>query len=151
MLYTRIAQPVRGLVISPKAWTSDFAEFCTEKLLSCEVVFGSPRMDCRGTGICKLVGYSAVEADTPRSCRHNKAFLMPTRDGQCLALVFRQELLCARILRTQFRNEQLTLKESFRIPPIFIESLGLKKKFLKAGSYALEQFNGHFLIKFHCT
>ena len=148
--YTHTPQMVKGLMLSQKAWASDFDQFCTKNMLACEVVFGSPQMNCRGSGICRLIVHAATE-QASSNCRRNPAFLMPAKDGKCLAVVFRRELLCVNVLRTQFRNGQMILKESFRIPQPLMETLSLKKKFLKAGTYSLEQVDGHFLIRFDCT
>lgn len=138
--------PKRTVVLSEKSWGTDFAQLSTAEILPCEVVFGSPQMGCRGTGICKLVGYGIQPSDIPRNCRRNPAFLVPTKDRSALALVFRRELLCANLLRTQFRNDQMTLKTSFRLPEALVEKVGIKA--LQAGVYPLETFDGHFLIRF---
>lgn len=138
--------PKRTVVLSEKSWGTDFAQLNTAEILPCEVVFGSPQMSCRGTGICKLVGYGVQPSDIPRSCRRNPAFLVPTKDKRALALVFRRELLCVNVLRTQFRNNQMTLKTSFQLPEALGEKMGIKT--LQAGVYPLETFDGHFLIRF---
>lgn len=147
-LRTNAGRPRLGIVISEKVWARDFEQLNTQTILPCEVVFGSPKMDCRGTGICKLMGYSGAVETGQRSCRQNPGFLIPFKDGKGLALVFRRELMCANVMRTHFRKETLTLKDNFRLPQSLIDKLGLNTKMLKAGAYRLESFGDHFLIQF---
>lgn len=116
--------------------------------MPCEVVFGSPKMDCRGTGICKLMGYTGAADMRQNSCKRNPGFLIPYKDGKSLALVFRRELLCINVLRHHFRQDTLTLKDHFDLPPILVEKLGLRTTSIKAGAYRLETFGGHYLIQF---
>ena len=147
-LQTTANTPGLGIVISTKVWTRDFEQFDTQNILPCEVVFGSPKMDCRGTGICKLTGYTGSVETVYKGCRKNPGFLIPFKDGEGLALVFRRELLCSRVLRTHFRKEALALKDDFPLPQNLMDKLGLHTKVLKAGTYRLESFGGHYFIRF---
>lgn len=151
MEYTTQPNAVRprpGISIPAKVWSRDFEQLNTEAIVPCEVVFGSPKMDCRGTGICKLMGYTGATDMRRSSCKQNPGFLIPYRDGKSIALVFRRELLCVNVLRTHFRQDTLTLKDNFDLPPVLVEKLGLCTTSIKAGAYRLETFGGHYLIQF---
>lgn len=148
-LQTNTNRPRQGIVISEKVWARDFEQLDTRTILPSEVVFGSPKMDCRGTGICKLTGYAgSTETTYNSSCRKNPGFLIPYKNGKGIALVFRRELLCSKVLRTHFRKEQLVLKETFHLPKELIEKLHLNIKTLKSGTYPLQSIGGHYLIQF---
>jgi hypothetical protein len=118
--------------------------------LSCDVVFGSPRADCLGTGVCKIsaLGSLPKPSGATRNCQSAPGVLLPLEGGNGVSLVILREMMCIKLLRTQFRTGVLTLSEPCRLPNDIITALSLNFQELKPGSYRLEEANGFFRINF---
>ncbi|MBL7783414.1 MAG: hypothetical protein JNM22_19435 [Saprospiraceae bacterium] len=125
-------------------------ETATEKSMSCDVVFGSPSNDCRGTGICKI---TARKGNTPvdgarRECKRAKALLISGEQGRSLSMVFARELLCVHIWKTHLRHGVLSLQEPCKIPLDIARAIGLKFYTLQPGQYKVEELDGRYKIRF---
>ncbi|MBL7825824.1 MAG: hypothetical protein JNJ57_04280 [Saprospiraceae bacterium] len=120
------------------------------KHMSCEVVFGSPSANCMGTGVCKISAATSMPAwlTSKRNCQSVSAILMPFEEGKGVSIVIARELMCIKLLRTQFRNEWFILNESCRLPDDITSRLGLSMKTLKPGKYRVQEANGFFRINF---
>lgn len=118
--------------------------------LSCDVVFGSPSANCLGTGVCKISARTALPSLTPasRNCESAPAILFPLEGGNGVSLVIAREMMCIKLLRSQFRGGVLTLHEPCRLPNDIVTALSLKIKELKPGKYALKEADGFFSINF---
>ena len=117
--------------------------------LSCDVVFGSPNLGCRGTGICKLNandGGSAVKLQ--QTCRSATGLFVSLDDGAGAALILPREFLCVNILRNHFRHGMLCMESPCQIPDSIAVALGLRFDSLAAGIYPVEQLDGYFRIDF---
>ena len=119
------------------------------KKLSCDVVFGSPAADCRGTGVCKI---SALATLPPfiakrKSCQSAPGILYPLSGGG-VSLVIAREMMCIKLLRSQFRGGVLIIQEPYPLPTDIIMALSLKIKELKPGNYLIEEEAGFFRIDF---
>lgn len=119
------------------------------KSLSCDVVFGSPNVGCRGTGICKLNAHGVRKTTALRqSCRGAAALLVPLDGGEGVALLLPREFLCAHILRRHLRYNTLQMSAPCKIPPGFVAALGLKIQELSPGHYPVIQTDGFYRIDF---
>ncbi|MCB0543678.1 MAG: hypothetical protein KDC70_09175 [Saprospiraceae bacterium] len=119
----------------------------TIKSLRCDVVFGSPSVGCRGTGICKLNANGVRNTAALRqSCRGASALLVPLDDGRGVSIVIPRAFLCVNILRNQLRHDVLKLTEPCPIPQTIVDTLGLEMKTLPPGAYPVTQYNGLFRI-----
>lgn len=124
-------------------------ETSTVKSMSCDVVFGSPSNDCRGTGICKITARkSRPEQPARRDCKSAKSLFIAGENGRTLSMVFAREMLCIQIWRTQFRQGILTLQEPCTIPAEISRTMGLKFNTIRPGQYAIEEMEGRYRIKF---
>jgi hypothetical protein len=125
-------------------------ETTTVKSMSCDVVFGSPSNDCRGTGICKITARkSRPEVPVRRDCKTAKALFISGEHGANLSMVFARETLCTHIWRNHLRKGVLTLQEPCKIPVEITRSIGLKFNTLRPGQYAVEELDGRYRIRFH--
>ncbi|MCE7924883.1 MAG: hypothetical protein DYG98_17670 [Haliscomenobacteraceae bacterium CHB4] len=121
----------------------------TPRSLSCDVVFGSPNLGCRGTGICKLNANDGISASQGKqTCSSATALFVSLDDGAAAALLMPREFLCINILRKQFRNGVLRMQSPCRIPKSIAVALGLKFDALPTGLYPVEQLDGYFRIDF---
>lgn len=118
--------------------------------LSCDVVFGSPSADCHGTGVCKISALATLPSlhQKPRDCQSTLGILAPLEGGAGVSLLIAREMMCIKLLRTQFRSNVLTLHEPCKLPDDIVLALSLKIKELSPGSYPLEEVFGFFRINF---
>lgn len=119
------------------------------KSLRCDVVFGSPSVGCRGTGICKLNANGIRRAtELKQTCRGTSALLLPIDGGKGVSMILPRELMCVNIVRNHLRNNVLNMPESCRIPAVIASALGLQIKYLPSGTYPVIQSDGFFRIDF---
>lgn len=124
-------------------------ETMSEKSMSCDVVFGSPSNDCRGTGICKITARTSRPGiQTPRDCKTAKALFVSGEHGANLSMVFAREMICLHIWRNHLRKGVLTLQEPCKIPADIIRTIGLKFNTLRPGQYTVEELEGRYRIRF---
>lgn len=124
-------------------------ETTTHRSMSCDVVFGSPSNDCRGTGICKITARKSRPAGSARrDCKSTKALFISGESGRSLSMVFARELLCIHIWRNHLRHGMLTLSEPCKIPLDISRTIGLKFHTLRPGQYHVEELEGRYRIMF---
>lgn len=121
------------------------------KHMSCEVVFGSPSANCMGTGVCKISAATETPllAQRERNCQRVPALLVPLHHGKGVSLIIAREMMCVRLLRTQFRGDKLKLTESCPIPADLTQAMSLKINSLQPGEYIIKEANGFFRINFY--
>lgn len=121
----------------------------TTRSLSCDVVFGSPNLGCRGTGICKLnANYGMRAVKVQQSCTSTAALFVSFDDGAGAALLLPREFVGINILRNQFRHGVLRMDAPCPLPKSITTALGLKFNSLSPGIYPVEQLDGYFRIIF---
>ncbi len=122
--------------------------------MSCDVVFGSPSADCRGTGVCRITARSTNSpsaADRKKSCKNTTGLLFPIEGGAGFSMVLTRAMLCATLYKTHLRQGTLTLKETFVLPEDLIKALGLKIKEIPTGKYEVIEAQGFLRIDFGGT
>jgi hypothetical protein len=132
-------------------WTDRLRLLGVTNALSCGVVFGSPRMDCVGTGICKLetTFQTAVSEAKPNGrCRVTRGFIATLRGSAFAALLLPEVFLCARVWRNHLSEGLLVLDSACPIPATMTQKLGLKTKVLPPGIYPVQRVHGFVVIKF---
>ena len=119
------------------------------KSLRCDVVFGSPSVGCRGTGICKLNANGLRKTvESKQTCRGASALLVVPDEGKGVSLIIPRAFLCVNILRNHLKNNELCLHEPCRIPAGIVSALGLQIKYLSPGTYPVVPSEGFFRIDF---
>jgi hypothetical protein len=119
-----------------------------EKLISfqCDVIFGSPSMDCRGTGICKITGTNSVlDPQIKRDCTRTKATVQLTANGTTVNLYFLRADLCSKLYRFHFWKGVFELFEPCEIPTDFCANLGVERLSMLPGSYRIIE-NQRFVV-----
>ena len=117
--------------------------------MSCDVIFGSPSSNCRGTGVCKITAHHPNQQLTRRNdCQSTTGICTALSGGQQLSIVFFRELLCINILRRHLMANELELKEPCPLPHELIKFLGLSIKTLMPGRYAIEEGQGYYRVTF---
>lgn len=117
--------------------------------MSCDVIFGSPSQDCRGTGICKISALQPLETAAPsRGCQHTTGICTALDGGKSLSIVFFREHLCVRVLRQHLMRDTLELKEPCPLPHALVQYLRLRIRALPPGRYRIEEEQGYYRVTF---
>lgn len=115
-------------------------------MLYTDVVFGSPSMNCNGTGICKINGTNSVRRALPsKNCSTTVAQIAVMPNGK-ISLYFFRELLCIHLYRRHFHKGLLRMNEPCRIPAHLSKGLGIKAKQLLPGEYDVLECDGYFRV-----
>ncbi len=123
----------------------------TVKILYCDVVFGSPSMDCNGTGICKLTSTRTLkQLSVKKDCRRTLGQIAASPNGH-VSLFFFREFLCTHLYRQHFRKGVLVMKEACSLPSWISKGLDIKEKKMQAGSYAVVECDGYFRVDVTCA
>lgn len=120
------------------------------RLIRCDIVFGMPSQDCRGTGICKLSSDLDAPPNMKNECRHTVAFAGRGADENTVTMLFFRELLCIDLFRRQFRRGIFDMPESCNLPRKLADSLGLKAASLLPGQYRIEVRGSCFRVDIKC-
>ncbi len=121
----------------------------TQKVLYCDVVFGSPAANCRGTGVCKISAHNNLSRRTqPARCRATVAALSAGENGRGATLLLVRELLCVNIVRNHLRHAQLVLNEPCPLPRNIVQKLKLTIHTLRPGIYPVKELDGNYHIEF---
>lgn len=122
------------------------------KIIHCDVVFGSPSSDCRGTGICKISGtYERSRLpEAKKECRHTLGQAAVSPDGR-LSLFFFREFLCIRLYRQHFQKGVLNMQEACSIPGSISAGLSIEAKQILPGQYRILECDGYFRVDVDCA
>ncbi|MEO6759613.1 MAG: hypothetical protein ABIO24_09180 [Saprospiraceae bacterium] len=118
-------------------------------LIHCDVVFGSPRSDCSGAGICKIVDINSnQQPQLKRTCRLAPALLTADAAGNTLTMTFLRQFMCVHLLRHHFRTGILKVQDACAIPERVVEKMGLSGSAIVPGHYTIEENRWGFKILF---
>lgn len=144
--------PMRNLNRAPMLRSAFKFRQLTEGMqhLSCDVVFGLPSADCMGTGICKISAIKPMPEQNKKAsrCESAPAILYPLDGGAGITMVIPREMMCIKLLRSQFRGGKLTIKEPCTLPNDVVKALSLTYKKLQPGTYPVLEIDGFFRINF---
>ena len=119
------------------------------EMMHCDVVFGSPKEDCRGTGICRIVTSYKNNGDQKKSCRNAPALLCSSDGGNSFILLFRQSDLCVHLMRHYFSQKKfLEIKHSCALPASAVSKMGLKSHLVPVGTHPISSGGGYCRIEF---
>lgn len=130
---------------------SSFLKPQNDSSLQCDVIFGSPSADCRGTGICKITGTNAfVPLFQKRECRATSAIATKREDSNGISLFFFRSQLCTQLYRRHFWKGILKLDEPCVIPDELRDTLHLNYQQILPGRYAVCEEDGYFRVDLDC-
>ena len=118
----------------------------TTKVLYCDVVFGSPSMNCNGTGICRINISNFIHAQVEKKQCQLTSGLMAAGPGGKVSLFFFRERLCIRQYRKHFRKGVFEMTEACPIPASISKELHTRAKKLLPGSYTVWEGDGYFRL-----
>ena len=120
--------------------------------IQCDVVFGSPSADCRGTGICKISGTNSFSIPTQqKECKTTKAVLVERPDKQGVTLIFFRSLLCSQLYRHHFWKGILTLHEACSLPLELSSQLEMPYRQMLPATYSVVEEAGYFRVEIDCS
>lgn len=117
-------------IISPA-----FQSLSLGETVCCEIIFGSPSMNCRGTGICKI---TSTEELTSLSCARFRAHITLRRDGHGLLVFFSKDQLADAAFSRHFPEDKLVMNEPCVVPEFIRTSLNTDIQYISAGRYQLQ-------------
>lgn len=121
------------------------------KMVNCEVVFGSPSMNCNGTGICRITGTNSIQPlSLKKDCRITLGQIAASPNGK-VSLFFFREFLCVQLYRHHFHKGVLTMKEDCPLPKELANALNIKGKKLQSGNYAIVECQGYYRVDITCA
>ncbi len=113
-------------------------------IITAEVIFGSPKKNCAGIGICKV---SPVDnATTAMPCRSVRTEIAGIRNNS-LRMRVPMDGLCANLIDRQFRLGRFKMEEAFELPAWLVTHLQLPASHIKAGSYPVSFSDRHIDIQ----
>lgn len=131
---------------------SEFPNICNDASLQCDVIFGSPSADCRGTGICKITGTNGFAPYfRKRECRATTAIAVKREDLTGISLIFARIQLCTQLYRRHFWKGILKLDEPCTLPDEIRETLGCNFRSILPGQYSVQEKDGFFYVDLNCA
>jgi len=127
--------------------TSDTATFFTndDAHVFGDIVFGSPKDDCRGSGICSVVALTDTpSASDQASCRRARACMRLDAGSGGIEIVFQHTDLCSLLVKNIFRKSTFKLPQTCELPSSIVEALGLPGCRLLPGEYPIQSLPGAF-------
>jgi len=93
-------------------------------LVNAEIVFGSPRRDCRNLGICKIkTSDPDGNEEYKNSCLSARANILIDTHGRLLVL-FPKEGISEAVAATNFRNDSFRVEDAYTLTPRLCRLLG---------------------------
>jgi hypothetical protein len=105
-------------------------------VIRCEIIFGSPSMDCRGTGICKIISTEEL-TDNARACTRFPVSVALRPDEKGLLFLFSKDLLSDTAFSRHFQNGMLTMNGACPVPEFIRSGLKTDIQYLSQGCYQL--------------
>lgn len=113
----------------------------------CDVIFGSPKDECRGMGICKI-DLGVTSKTNNKSCNRAKSLLRVIPETQSIALEFCKTAICLNLFRRIFSQETFILPETYYINRNVSGQFGLDLLKIPAGRYPILGNSETFVIVF---
>lgn len=114
------------------------------KQISANILFGNPKSNCKGSGICGVFTASTDLADKQK-CATTLAWVF-RRSATVLCFSFSKEKMCSQCRERQFGTGYLTLTEGVPLPLDFCQQLKITYGKLKKGSYRVIAFNDRLIV-----
>ncbi|GJM32812.1 MAG: hypothetical protein DHS20C18_18130 [Saprospiraceae bacterium] len=110
-----------------------------------EVVFGSPKKNCAGVGICSMNPLIQEPTNYAFPCQKVIAQLMVEKQ-QLLLLRLSKQGLCPHLAMRQFPKNKFILKTNFKLPASICARLNIQKDLIPAGTYSVEENEESYCI-----
>ncbi len=109
-----------------------------------EVIFGSPKKNCAGIGICKVSPVDNMSTTLP--CRSVSTEIASIKSN-AVRLRLRMDGLCSNLIDRQFKHGRFKMEEAFELPLWLVDKLKLSASHIKAGSYPVIFDEAHIVIQ----
>lgn len=116
------------------------------KMMQCEVVFGSPSLDCGGTGICRITGTNSIKPLLAnKNCRQTLGQISISAEGK-ISMFFYRPYLCIHLYRQHFHKGVFTVMEPCAIPTDIAASFNSSLGTIMPGRYTVTEKDGYFRV-----
>lgn len=114
--------------------------------IKAEIVFGSPSMGCKGSGVCKVL--PAAAASTDWKCPHATAWISIYKSN-CIRMAFLKSSMTPKQINTYFRWHLFQVFESVSMP-LFVEKRlhAIQGFTIRPGIYPVIDTNEFLIVKF---
>lgn len=109
-----------------------------------EVIFGSPKKNCAGIGICKVSPVDNISTTLP--CRSVSTEIASIKSN-AIRLRLRMDGLCSNLIDRQFKHGRFKMEEAFELPLWLVDELQLAARQIKAGQYPVSFEEEHIVIQ----
>ncbi len=125
---------------SPLFWLKDQSDW-----MDSDVVFGSPRNDCEGTGICRITGFNSIQS-SKKSCRKTRGFARLDTSSNTLILQFQRVAMCPRLYANHFYKGSFHMSDPCLMGKDLCAKIGKSSVSLMPGTYAVQEKDGWIRI-----
>lgn len=120
-------------VAKPEGWTG----------IKSNVIFGSPRQDCNGTGICQIASFDGkILQRKNNNCSATIGYVSAQSDGAALRIKFRKTDLCCRLYANHFYKGQFKMTDACQLSAALCKQYGIQHSILKPGTYKVVEADG---------
>jgi hypothetical protein len=115
--------------------------------IRCDVIFGSPNLDCRGTGICKIMDHAGAQMPVGQDCRRAPALLSAINGGSVVCIRMFREQVCLNVYKNHLRKGVLELQEPCAMPATLANRIGLAGNRLGPGRFLVSESENGITIR----
>lgn len=105
------------------------------KVITADVVFGSPAKRCVGIGICKVNPHNALPADLALPCCQKVITQIRRSTPDQLEFNFSRRKICKKLISRQFAFSRFRIEDETVMPGWLSEAFDLEEVRLMRGSY----------------
>lgn len=116
--------------------------FQRAKCIKSEVIFGSPKNRCKGSGICKVLTLSAGR-ETKRPIAY-----ITLEQHQKIRFDFVKETLTQETINQHFSDGKLTVTDRFLFPRPILRNWGLERLVIEPGFYEVSESQQFYTVCF---
>jgi hypothetical protein len=114
--------------------------------IKAEIVFGSPSMGCKGSGVCKVLSITAASTDW--KCPRATAWISITKNS-CVRMAFLKSSMMPRQINRYFRWHLFQVFESVSMP-LFVEKRlrSIQEIVIQPGIYPVIDTDEFLIVEF---
>lgn len=118
-----------------------------QKAFAAEIIFGSPKKNCAGAGICKVVSPTSHQPGTLSCLNCGRAVaLVHFVEPQTAVFRFVRKSMSREVVRKHFKNDVFLVESSFRFSQDYWQGTG--QRAILPGAYLVERSDDFFTIRF---
>ncbi|MCC7246563.1 MAG: hypothetical protein IT269_12850 [Saprospiraceae bacterium] len=121
---------------SPASWLNGQPDW-----MDSDVVFGSPRNDCEGTGICRISGFNSIQS-TKKTCRKTRGLARFDASSNSIIIQFRRTMMCPRLYANHFYTGRFHMSDPCWLGKDLCRKINQTSVCMMPGTYAVQEKDG---------